>query len=911
MNEIEVLSVMPEAKMKHVELLTFNKIHELEYKGYCQVKANEFQQSLIIEQDGETDRLAPINREFIRFKNMLCILAPNQKNDIIIFFKKEQACKRIHDFVTKKKSKYNCIASHVTVEQLYKERFLTPLLTAVDRTQNMRLIEIAKVLNDEDSPAETVNKYVCDIDDDMYDVKPFSVIKSEFLPLAENIPLVNSAGISSILTTGSLPNENSSLCQNLSTEKPPLNRKRSYPSSDANLDHIENAAIEKLHVYTSSDKEFWYEFICNADNGLYFCDGCQKDGKLIEAEIHFHENEYFVTVDDVEHICKELTHPPNDPQAASENNDDFEKENEDAATNKTFSDVQEQSILIAPIIEPCDVISNPCETILNKSEFSSQPTSPRSYNPREIFAPDNVIPKDGTPAAASETIATGVMPLLESISANSSSTVGANVPDSAIHVSTFSGNGIDYRMPVNQNGSSPRFIHRPINESFPVNAPGNVDYVPRSVLSTLLMSSPSVYSNNPRPPVNAPFSPLNGDQMSNSPFPWMSSFVPPPLSTHSASRFMVPSFYAYQQLCPDRVGSNLASSSIQPRSSQSNSFLTSHSDNNRVQKNFNISPASMPADQIPHAMFACNNSMGAFSDRNNFSRSLNSNSVLISMLSKQNVPSNPGIPTSSGSYKPTADGENFLLSPNQKGVPNMKLEIKMTNNQSYIYTFYSAQDAYLCERCKNKGQKTSAKLCQIPSGEICVVLGEMKHICTMPYTNEILLYSCYEISKIDGGYCTLTIFDSVNMDLGYEYQCISNKSTAKFVCKNCDKLKKKEVTARICVDHNDKQCIALNTDAHECKMQNFVHNGRIVKQPGYKKIKTSNGEEGILIFYDQVKYRRFIRDRSTNDYHCEACKNANGRNTIIKIRKDQNNQEFLFVCGLHWCKPLLGPASII
>uniref|UniRef100_A0AC34FK75 Uncharacterized protein n=1 Tax=Panagrolaimus sp. ES5 TaxID=591445 RepID=A0AC34FK75_9BILA len=1098
MNEVEMLSVIPATKNKNAELLTFNKAHELQHDGYCKIKANEFNQSVIIEQDGEKDRFAPISREFIRVK----------------------------------KSKYNFTAPQESVlQQLYQERFLTPLLSAAERTQNERLKEIAKLLIDNpidtlnkdaddvdnaikdaklscsvkselkeiaklliDTPVDTLNKDADDVDNDIEDVKPGCSVKSELSPASGSTPPIDNDDRCSKLTTDSLPSEvlNESLIP--STEES-HKRKQSSPSPDISNDndtvaeppnkilkendfddtipikkilysssfHLSDDKTppgidNKLHVYSSCDKKSWYEFMRDGDKDLYFCNGCQNNGKLIEAEIHLYEGEYFVTVDDVEHICKELTQPPNNEtieesvlgtisHECTENakfefrrktgndedypnliifdeNDkemcylyDYEEKKKvfhcgscqsmgnfveaKISSSENVKNIIENGVHICSSVPYSTLVStsekvcefsendvdqrkgavqdcqnveissnnpsvnnvtessadidsqknNDYETVSEQMDDSekengdvskekiksvtSPPKSPRMYNPREIFGPEIVIPKSKVASITTvpKTIITIEMPVLEPLDMQSSSSPsGENVPHSHIDAPPTSDPN-----PINKNISSPTFIYSPVNGYHPFNT-RNSGYVPRTFIYTLPTYSPSINANNSRTSANVSSavtaSPaVNHMYYSNPQFQSSSINTAPRLATNSANRFMRPTFYGHQQFYSNHVGSNLAFSNAPSTSSQSNIPMGPGGGNNGVQTNLNFSSAI----QVPPSATSFNNYLGESSDI--------SDNSLTSDVSDTSIPStssrtneNPTIAasslpspilsnnnqnvatasTSSGMFCASNEihvngllikGDNFVLSPNQKGVPNMKLEVIMPSKQTYNYTFYVTQDAYHCDKCRQKGQKTSAKLCQLPSGEICVMLDEKKHICTMPYTNEILLYSGYEITKTDGGLPTLTVFDSINMDLGYEYQNV--KSSTKFTCKNCERLNKKDVSARICVDEKDVQCIALNTVAHECKMLNFVRNGKIIKQGGYKKIKTSNGEEEIMIIYGQNQYRKFVLDPSTNDYYCLSCKNDGGKNTFIKIQKDKNDQEFLFACGFHWCKPFYGPHSSV
>uniref|UniRef100_A0AC35GR38 Uncharacterized protein n=2 Tax=Panagrolaimus sp. PS1159 TaxID=55785 RepID=A0AC35GR38_9BILA len=972
-NEVEIIASIN----KGTELITFDKAHELQYKGYCRVKATEFHQAVIISQDGEEDHLATIYRQFILVKNMLCILGPKKTGDMILFFADEERCKKIYDFVIRKKAKYKCIPpQELVLQQLYKERFLNPLLDSVNVTQNERLKEIAQLIKDEDSLVNNVKSASCDAENDIKDIKPIVDVKLKEISLPESgsTTSIDNNGRDLESTEESLPNENSSELQNSTTngsrkrpsplsddkndntEEPPIKKEKDderpmriivYPSDFLLLDEKNPFGNEKkLHIYTSSEKHSWYEFLFDADKKKYLCDGCQRVGKIIEAECHLFDGEHYVTVDEVEHICEELCHPTNndnvqemdhavqgnDNEVTADDNDkesslnvldaitepetsnnfvknnisevneykfelvnDSEKGNQNIVTEETSAAVQ-KPITPADVIVEDNNASDECNR--NKTETSRNvPELPRrDFTPGEIFGSNDysclqpVFVQQPVLYATSTTLPTSysdrppVTPMIKSNNMFYSHPVIQKVQPNITQQNSFTGSRHYVNWQFRPNLVMPPNFSQP-NISF---QPSNY----QSSLHTGFSHSLSSAVHNQHGPSMSSFNNSFGrintiSRPSNSVLPFYSYIQNAPSNSTSAnSNGVFPShcFNNPQTSAAINQSGTLNSQVLSNQSLQSSDILNTTSSSSK-----NTTPSLISILSGTNQNNASSTSSAINENISPTSQTVLTNSTPSGIFYASNRTMINGTVIKS---------DSFSLGPDKKGVANMKIEVKMSSDHTYVYTFSSSQNAYSCDKCRQKGGWKLAKLCQLSSGEICVMLDENKHICTMPYSNEILLHNGYEIIKSDGFNPFLIIFNSVNMDLGYEFRLSSNK----FICKNCKSLKK-HVTARLCVDQNDKSCVALNTETHECQMQDFVANKRIIKAPGYRKIPVSNTKNDIVVFYGHIHYRKFLQD-STNSFYCEGCKNG-GRDTFIKVLRNQNDEEFLLVCGLHLCDPLL------
>uniref|UniRef100_A0A914Q6P0 Uncharacterized protein n=1 Tax=Panagrolaimus davidi TaxID=227884 RepID=A0A914Q6P0_9BILA len=765
---------------------------------------------------------------------------------------------------------------------------------------------------------------------------------------------------------------------------------------------------KKLHIYTSSEKNSWYEFLFNADKKIYLCDGCQRVGKIIEAECHLFNGEHYVTVDEVEHICEELSHPTNnenvgemdhavqgtenDNEVTADENDkesslnvldaitepetsnnfakniisevneytfelvkDSEKENQNIVTKETSAAVQKPITPTDVIVEDNNV-SDECERNQSEASPNVHELSGRDFTPGEIFGSDNYSYSPPVTEKRAEAISTSSSEYqcdeMKEILSETQATISQ--AESVTETNNIS-NGCQVNPPYPVNGACNEvFVQQPILYTTSTTLP--TGFSNRPPVTPMIRPNNMVYSHpviqkvqpnitqqnrfiGPQHYVNWQFRP-NPAMPSNSSQPNL-SFQPSNVRSSPHTGFShSPSSAVPNQHGPSMSSFNNSFGRINNTSSSSNSVLPYYSYIQNAHSTFANSNGLFPSHCFnnPQTSAAINQS-GALNSQVLSTQSLQSSDILntTSSSSRNTTPSlisallatnqnnassissaiNKSIPPTSrtvltnltpsgilyASNRTMINGtviksDSFSLGPDKKGVANMKIEVKMPSDQTYVYTFFSSQNAYSCDKCRQKGGKTLAKLCHLSSGEICVMLDENKHICTMPYSNEIVLHNGYEIIKSDGVNPFLIIFNSDNMDLGYEFRLSSNK----FICRNCESLKK-YVTARLCVDQHGLSCIALNTETHECQMQNFVANKRIIKAPGYTKIPVSNTKNDIVVFYEHIYYRKFLQD-STNRFYCEGCKNG-GRDTFIKVLRNQNDEEFLLVCGLHLCDPLL------
>uniref|UniRef100_A0A914XUN4 Uncharacterized protein n=1 Tax=Panagrolaimus superbus TaxID=310955 RepID=A0A914XUN4_9BILA len=338
------------------ELLKFSKDYKLQYKGVCSIFIDTTKLSLIIQQNGEEDLMAPFSRNFIFSKEMLCALGPKKTNDIALFFSKEGTCKKVYDCIIDQKVKntsYKPLGEN-DIKQLFNERFISPLFDAFKDSTNLRFKEIV---------TSTINVLVGNSEEENVDYLTDSSLTFD------NVESTNDNAIprTNVKTEVSLPsepinmapidlsfqqgNEASSIAfSEYQTSYLDHSETSNYENGDeSDVEHqakkrrcsvkdtcktkwlqpdefeVINAIQRKLMVFTSSDKQFCFEFSWHLNTETFYCRGCKKLGISIKAKILKHLNgNLYAEVSDISHKCKVVLYKPFNPLEKIRNNDKFE-----------------------------------------------------------------------------------------------------------------------------------------------------------------------------------------------------------------------------------------------------------------------------------------------------------------------------------------------------------------------------------------------------------------------------------------------------------------------------------------------------------------------------------------------------------------------------------------------------------
>uniref|UniRef100_A0AC34F7B3 Uncharacterized protein n=1 Tax=Panagrolaimus sp. ES5 TaxID=591445 RepID=A0AC34F7B3_9BILA len=265
-------------------------------------------------------------------------------------------------------------------------------------------------------------------------------------------------------------------------------------------------------------------------------------------------------------------------------------------------------------------------------------------------------------------------------------------------------------------------------------------------------------------------------------------------------------------------------------------------------------------------------------------------------------------------YQPkTIPESRFELGSNLRGKPNSKLYLFTSEKKEFFYEYYSTRpNHFICLQCImiDKSLYVKAKMEENEKGEKFLALDSKEHICEPqkyePEKNRCdnfqLLHNKFGIPKNQ-----LIIFDENDKNFGYEFTLF--KGAKSYSCKGCITEKKKHISVKLCSDKKGKEFIKIGEIEHVCTKRNFKKTGKIIGCKDFElKTDDENGSQIIVTNHptDKKLGYKFIFDSELGSFYCQKCKEKDQQRCITAtVCTDKNEIQFLLLNDKHICVPSL------
>ena len=257
--------------------------------------------------------------------------------------------------------------------------------------------------------------------------------------------------------------------------------------------------------------------------------------------------------------------------------------------------------------------------------------------------------------------------------------------------------------------------------------------------------------------------------------------------------------------------------------------------------------------------------------------------------------------------------------------PNLKIyaDGNKDSNGFYIYYLLTKQNRYLCLNCQKLGKCVSATLQNDKDGEY-VQLGKTSHVCqpcvsSVIYTLKIIKKPGFEKVKNRYGNPNLKIFTTDYRTSGEFYLYCYHTKNNRYYCIDCREFR--NVNSATFHKDEEKEYVKLRSvpHIHQPRGPPVIDPSRIIKHPGFEKIKSYQGNPALKINAPNEKiegsFYIYLFRKIKNQYACNGCREL-GKHVHALLLNDSNNEEYVQLCKApHVCKPripdVIDPSRII
>uniref|UniRef100_A0A914PXU6 Uncharacterized protein n=1 Tax=Panagrolaimus davidi TaxID=227884 RepID=A0A914PXU6_9BILA len=194
-----------------------------------------------------------------------------------------------------------------------------------------------------------------------------------------------------------------------------------------------------------------------------------------------------------------------------------------------------------------------------------------------------------------------------------------------------------------------------------------------------------------------------------------------------------------------------------------------------------------------------------------------------------------------------------------KGKETKTLFIFNENDKTKCYNFryYSSFKAFICKECSKQKVHVTAKLRQNSDGENYLLLSKKQHVCEMlkyiPQKDELKIADSYFYYQKQSSpkFVYVAILLPTDSTLCYPFSYL--KSSNRFYCLNCDRLRKRCYMQLPKMDENGKEYFIHVPSKHICKP---------VKDSTFKTPKFKRLERKDIAFEEKSKTKRLKIDKN-------------------------------------------------
>uniref|UniRef100_A0A914QY87 Uncharacterized protein n=1 Tax=Panagrolaimus davidi TaxID=227884 RepID=A0A914QY87_9BILA len=256
---------------------------------------------------------------------------------------------------------------------------------------------------------------------------------------------------------------------------------------------------------------------------------------------------------------------------------------------------------------------------------------------------------------------------------------------------------------------------------------------------------------------------------------------------------------------------------------------------------------------------------------------------------------------------------NFELHRSVTGVKDGKLVVfkEDDKNLCYNYFFNKHDSSFLCAKCSKMKNRVRADLrIDEESGEKFVELGKNEHCCDpVKYEPEKELIEDSNFMVVNRESKTkptkLIIFTSPSKEFCYEY--VLKKSRNIFSCYACEMLKRFRVSAKIHNNENGQEFVQLLKNEHICQPKIFKTEKNelkiLSKSQFFLRTNLLGKENSKMVVFDQEKKGYCYEYHKTrNLFHCTKCLSKFKKHTTAKLSEDGEQLEL--ASAQHLCKSI-------